>query len=256
MKAIILAGGLGTRLREETIVKPKPMVEIGGKPILWHIMKNLSHFGINEFIIAAGYKSEIIKDYFIHFQSRNSDFTVKTSIAGNLSFHNNGLEDDWTVTIADTGINTLTGGRILQTAKYLDDEPFLVTYGDGLTDLDISKLSLFHLESGLIATVTTVQPKSRFGVIKMNQAGLVEKFSENPKLDGWINAGFFIFRKEIMDYLVFDEALEDSPLTRLVADRQLGAFKHDGFWQPMDTYRESLYLEKMWEDGNAPWKNW
>lgn len=256
MKAIILAGGMGTRLREETVIKPKPMVEIDGRPILWHIMKGLSFYGINDFIIAAGYKSELIKDYFLHFDSRNSDFTVTTGAEKSVVFHGEAVQDAWKVTIADTGINTLTAGRILQASKYLDDEPFLVTYGDGLSDVNIHELRNFHINSGSLATVTVVQPKSRFGVLDVAENGEVLKFLEKSKIDGWINAGFFIFQPEVLEYLRTNEALEDSAMTNLVKDSQLTAFRHSGFWQPMDTMREMELLEALCASGKPPWKTW
>jgi glucose-1-phosphate cytidylyltransferase len=256
MKAIILAGGMGTRLREETVVKPKPMVEIDGRPILWHIMKGLSFYGINDFIIATGYKSELIKDYFLHFDSRNCDFTVRTGSEKSLVFHGNAAQDAWNVTVTDTGIHTLTAGRILQASKYLDNEPFLVTYGDGLSDVNIDELQSFHFNSGLLATVTVVQPKSRFGVLDVAENGQVLNFLEKSKIDGWINAGFFIFQPEVLEYLRTNEALEDSTMTNLVKDSQLAAFRHLGFWQPMDTSREMELLEALCASGKPPWKTW
>jgi len=256
MKAIILAGGQGSRLREETIVKPKPMVEIDGKPILWHIMKSLSVYGIRDFIIAAGYKSESIKDYFLHFDERNSDFSVKTGKNRSLIFHNEVERDDWNVTVADTGIRALTGDRILQVAKYLDDEPFLVTYGDGLSDVNIDNLREYHSKSGVLATVTVVQPKSRFGVLTSAENGIVQDSREKSKIDGWVNAGFFIFDPEFLTYLRYSEALEDSAMSNLVRDSQLAAFRHHGFWQPMDTLREVELLEALNASDNPPWKKW
>jgi len=256
MKAIILAGGMGTRLREETVVKPKPMVEIDGRPILWHIMKGLAFYGINDFIIAAGYKSELIKDYFLHFDSRNCDFTVRTGSNNSLVFHGDATQDQWNVTISDTGIHTLTAGRILQASKYLDGEPFLVTYGDGLSDVNINHLQKFHLSSGLLATVTVVQPKSRFGVLTVAEDGKVLNFLEKSKIDGWVNAGFFIFQPEVLEYLREKDALEDSAMTNLVKDSQLAAFRHYGFWQPMDTLREMELLEELCISKNPPWKTW
>ena len=256
MKALILAGGMGSRLREETIVKPKPMVEIDGRPILWHIMKGLSFYGIKDFVIAAGYKSEMIKDYFLHFDSRNHDFTVRTGKNNSLVIHDEQVQDHWTVTVSDTGTHTLTAGRILQASKYLDNEPFLVTYGDGLSDVNINDLQNFHLNTGLLATVTVVQPKSRFGVLTVAQNGKVLDFKEKSKIDGWINAGFFIFQPEVLEYLNENEALEDSAMTNLVKDSQLGAFQHYGFWQPMDTLREMELLEQLCVSKDPPWKIW
>jgi glucose-1-phosphate cytidylyltransferase len=256
MKAVILAGGLGTRLSEETAVKPKPMVEIGGRPILWHIMKNLSAFGITDFIIATGYKSDMIKEYFLNYEARNNDFTIELGRRDSLTFHDAHDEAHWNVTVAYTGEATLTGGRVFRSAKYLDDQPFLVTYGDGLANVDISALQGFHAESGKLATVTTVQPTSRFGVMDIDSDGSVQKFREKPTLDEWVNIGFFVMQPEVISYLDPDCTLEDEPLTRLASARQLSAFKHEGFWQPMDTYRESKILNELWDSGNAPWKVW
>ena len=256
MKAILLAGGLGTRMREETEFRPKPMVEVGGRPVLWHIMKNLAHFGINEFIVATGYKSEIIKDYFLNYEARNNDFTVRLGHRNALQFHGDHNESDWSVTIADTGEATMTGGRVFRAAKYLDDEPFLVTYGDGLADVDISALQIWHGKQQRLATVTTVQPLSRFGVMDVADGGRVTRFREKPKLEGWVNIGFFIMQPEALHYLDADCVLEEEPLARLAADAQLTAFRHEGFWQPMDTYREAKMLNDLWDGGNAPWRVW
>ena len=256
MKAIILAGGLGTRLREETEFRPKPMVEVGRRPILWHIMKNLAQFGINDFIVATGYKSGLIKDYFLNYETWNNDFTIELGRRDSLQFHDAHDEAHWSVTIADTGESTMTGGRVYRAARYLDGGPFLVTYGDGLADVDIDALREFHTKSDALATVTTVQPTSRFGVMEVNTRGQVLSFAEKPKLDGWINIGFFIFEPEVVEYLDSDCVLEDEPLARLAADGQLAAYRHDGFWQPMDTYREAKYLNELWDSGVAPWVVW
>ena len=256
MKAIILAGGLGTRMREETEFRPKPMVEVGGRPVLWHIMKNLSHFGITDFIIATGYKSDMIKEYFINYEAWNNDFTVELGRRESLTFHQSHDEAHWTVTVAYTGDATMTGGRVFRAAKYLDEEPFLVTYGDGLADVDIDALRAYHQQSGRLATVTTVQPFSRFGVMDVQANGQVISFKEKPRLDGWINVGFFIMEHEALGYLNADCVLEEEPLAQLSADGQLNAYRHQGFWQPMDTYRESKMLNDMWDSGNAPWKVW
>jgi glucose-1-phosphate cytidylyltransferase len=256
MKAILLAGGLGTRLREETEFRPKPMVEVGGRPILWHIMKNLSIFGIDDFIIATGYKSDMIKEYFLNYEAWNNDFTIELGKRDSLTFHDAHEEAHWRVTIAFTGEATMTGGRVFRAAKYLGDEPFLVTYGDGLANVDVNALRTFHLSSQCLATVTTVQPTSRFGVMDVGDDGKVVSFSEKPQLDGWINVGFFIMEPRVLDYLDADCVLEKDPLANLAADKQLAAYRHDGFWQPMDTYREFRMLNELWESGNAPWKVW
>ena len=256
MKAIILAGGLGTRMREETEFRPKPMVEVGGRPVLWHIMKNLAHFGINDFIVATGYKSDMIKEYFLNYEARNNDFTIELGRRESLRFHDAHDEAHWSVTLAYTGEATMTGGRVFRAAKYLGDEAFLVTYGDGLANVDIDALRSCHMESGALATVTTVRPSSRFGVMDIGSDGKVRNFLEKPQLDGWINAGFFIFEPGVLGYLSEDCVLEDEPLARLAAAGQLSAYRHEGFWQPMDTYRESKALNELWEAGVAPWCSW
>jgi len=256
MQAIILAGGLGTRMREETEFRPKPMVEIGGRPVLWHIMKNLAHFGISEFVIATGYKSDMIKDYFLNYEAWNNDFSIELGKKDSLTFHNAHDEAHWTVTVAYTGENTMTGGRVLKASKYLEDQPFLVTYGDGLANVDINSLQDFHTSTGSLATVTTVQPTSRFGVMEVNDSGKIRAFAEKPKLEGWINIGFFVMEPEFLTYLDLNSVLEEEPLARLAKEDELSAYRHDGFWQPMDTYRESLVLNELWESGSAPWKTW
>lgn len=256
MKAVLLAGGLGTRLREETEFKPKPMVEVGGRPIIWHIMKNLSQHNIEEFVVATGYKSEVIKDYFLDYEARNNDFTVSLGEKHAIEFHDAHDEGDWKVTLAFTGELTMTGGRVKRVEKYLGGERFLCTYGDGLADVDISALLDFHTSHGKLATVTTVQPSSRFGIMDVGGNGEVKSFKEKPKLDGWINIGFFIFEPEVLSYLDTECVLEQEPLAKLASDGQLMAFRHEGFWQPMDTYRESTMLNEMWNDGSAPWKTW
>ncbi|MDI1288602.1 MAG: glucose-1-phosphate cytidylyltransferase [bacterium] len=256
MKAVLLAGGLGTRIREETEFRPKPMVEVGGRPILWHIMKNLSGYGITEFIVATGYKSSMIKEYFLNYEAQSNDFTVELGNRDSLVFHGAHDEASWQVTVAFTGDDTMTGGRVFRAAKYLDDEPFLVTYGDGLANVDIDALRDFHAKSGTLATVTTVQPTSRFGVLDVGDGGEVTQFREKPTLDGWINIGFIIVEPQALSYFDADCVLEQGPLVDLAGARQLSAFRHDGFWQPMDTFRESKLLNDLWSSGDAPWKNW
>ena len=256
MKAVLLAGGLGTRMREETEFRPKPMVEVGGRPVLWHIMKVLGSQGINEFIICTGYKSEYIKNYFYNYGASNLDFTVRLGDQSGTIFHGSHDEFDWKVTVADTGLKTMTGGRINRIAKYLDDEPFLCTYGDGIADINLAELTQFHNSHGRLATMTTTNPTSRFGVVDVDGSGIVEQFREKPKVNDRINIGYFIFEKGILDYLDDECVLEEEPLRRIAADRQLGAYKHDGFWQPMDTFRESQMLNEIWDSGKAPWKIW
>lgn len=252
MKAVILAGGLGTRLREETEFRPKPMVEIGGRPILWHIMKHLSSYGITEFIVAVGYKGDTIKDYFLNYETRNNDFTVRLGDRNDVTVHGGHDEANWQVTIADTGPDTLTGGRIRRLAKYLDNEPFLVAYGDGVSDVDVKALIAGHRERGLLATVTITQPPSRYGVVHLD-GDTVDAFQEKPRLDGWVNIGYFVFEPGALAYLRNNGPLEQEPLTALANDGQLGAHRHTGFWQPMDTYKEAELLNRLWETQNAPW---
>jgi len=256
LKAIILAGGLGTRMREETEFRPKPMVEIGGRPVLWHIMKNLAHFGISDFIIATGYKSDMIKEYFLNYGARNNDFTIELGKKDSLTFHNAHEEAHWKVTVAYTGENTMTGGRVKLAARYLDDEPFLVTYGDGLADVNIDALRTYHKNAGSLATVTTVQPTSRFGVMDVDDSGRVISFAEKPKLEGWINVGFFIMESSALNYIQSDSVLEEQPLADLASANLLSAYRHRGFWQPMDTYREAIVLNDLWASNDAKWRLW
>ena len=256
MKAILLAGGLGTRMREETEFRPKPMVEIGGRPVLWHIMKHLSTFDVTDFIIATGYKSDLVKEYFLNYDAWNSDFTIDLGSKNTVKFHGGHEESDWKVTIAYTGEFTMTGGRVLQASQYLDSETFLVTYGDGLADIDISALRSAHSQAGTLATVSTVQPRSRFGVMDIDEHGKVLKFREKPITEGWINIGFFVMEPAVIDYLTPNSVLEEQPLIELAGAGQLSAYRHSGFWQPMDTYRESTLLNEMWASNQAPWRTW
>jgi glucose-1-phosphate cytidylyltransferase len=254
MRGVILAGGLGTRLREETEMRPKPMVEIAGKPILWHLMKYLESFALKDFIVCGGYKVNFIKDYFLNYARLNNDIEVELSIPDSYKVVGEDATLDWKVLIADTGPLTNTGGRIFAVRKYLNNERFFCTYGDGLSDVDIDALMKFHASHGKIATVTVCQPESRFGLVEVENQGSVKKFSEKPQLSGWVNIGFFIFEPEIFDYLSEDCILEQGPLDELAKDGQLMAYHHKGFWQPMDTYRETLLLNKLWDEDKAPWK--
>jgi glucose-1-phosphate cytidylyltransferase len=256
IKALILAGGLGTRLREETEFKPKPMVEVAGRPILWHIMKNLSQQGVRDFCVATGYKGDVIKDYFLNYHARNNDITIDLGQQSTLIQHGLHDESNWLVTVSNTGESTMTGGRVFKARKYLDGDKFLCTYGDGLADIDLEKLLKFHNKHGKLATVTTVKPLSRFGLMEVDDSGAVKRFREKPVMDGWVNAGFFIFEPKIFEYLNEECTLEEEPLARLAADGQLAAYRHEGFWQPMDTFRESNLLNEMWNSNSAPWKNW
>lgn len=257
MKAVILAGGLGTRISEETHLKPKPMVEIGGMPILWHILKTYSYYGINDFIICCGYKGYVIKEYFANYFLHSSDVTFDMS-EGTMVVHRKNAEP-WLVTLVDTGEFTNTGGRLKRVKDYLDDESFCFTYGDGLADIDLQSLLAFHRDHGLAATVTAVQPPGRYGSLSLDSTGLmVNGFIEKPQGDGgWVNGGFFVLEPAVLDYIQGDSvSWETEPLCRLAKDGQLAAYHHPGFWQPMDTLRERNLLEQMWKQNRAPWKQW
>jgi glucose-1-phosphate cytidylyltransferase len=256
LKTIILAGGLGTRLSEETVVKPKPMVEIGGHPILWHILNTYAHHGFHEFILALGYKGEVIKDYFLNFRALNGDITVDLA-SGTHTVHSSRAMP-WKVHLVDTGLHTQTGGRIKRLETWLGgDGAFMLTYGDGVGDVDIPALLAFHRAHGRLATVTAVRPPARFGGLAL-EGDRVVRFAEKPQTgEGWINGGFFVLDRRVLDYIDGDATLwELDPLERIAADGQLMAFKHEGFWQPMDTIREKNLLEELWASGKAPWKVW
>jgi glucose-1-phosphate cytidylyltransferase len=256
MKTVLLAGGLGTRLKEETEFRPKPMVPIGGKPILWHIMKTFAFHGHKDFIICTGYRGDFIRNYFHEFEAMNSDFTVKIGSKKPATTHGALEETGWEVTVADTGAETMTGGRVFRVRDYVGKETFMCTYGDGLADVNIQELVKFHKSHGKLATVTAVRPVSRFGVLEIDEQGNVESFQEKPQSAGWINAGYFVFEPEIFEYLEDDSILEREPMANLACDGQLVAYKHGGFFQPMDTYREMSILNEMWDTGQAPWKVW
>jgi glucose-1-phosphate cytidylyltransferase len=256
MKAVILAGGLGTRLSEETAVKPKPMVEIGGRPILWHIMKLYSAHGVNEFVICCGYKGYLIKEYFANYFLHMSDVTFDIAF-NSMTVHERKAEP-WKVTLVDTGEDTMTGGRLKRVADYVrNEEAFCFTYGDGLSDVDIGKLISFHREQGRIATVTAVAPPGRYGALDID-AGIVTAFTEKPRGDGGlINGGFFVLSPKVLDFIPGDTtSFEGAPISELAAKRELAAFEHRGFWQAMDTIRDRTILESLWESGKAPWKAW
>jgi glucose-1-phosphate cytidylyltransferase len=255
MKVAILAGGLGTRLSEETTVKPKPMVEIGGKPILWHIMKIYAAYGFKEFVIALGYKGEIIKDYFINYHYRARNITVELS-SGNLTIHNSESED-WIVHLLDTGPDTQTGGRVKRVAEFIGDEPFMLTYGDGVANIDIPALLEFHKNQGKLVALTAVRPAARFGQMVI-EGGRVVEFKEKPQIgEGWINGGFFVLQPEISDYIRDDQVTwEREPLERLASEGQLVAYQHNDFWHCMDTLRDVQLMDKLWAEGNPPWKIW
>lgn len=258
MKAVILAGGYGTRLTEETENKPKPMVEIGGRPILWHIMKIYSSHGINDFIICLGYKGYIIKEYFTNYFLHNSDVTFDFN-RNKTTIHNNNCEP-WTVTLVETGLNTLTGGRLKRVQNYVRDETFCFTYGDGVSDVDIGALISFHnskKEQGNLVTLTAVIPPARYGALELNNDNITN-FREKPQSgDGWINGGFFVLEPKVFDYIEGDStSWEAAPLENLASENKLSAFKHDGFWLPMDTLRDKMRLQQLWETGNASWRKW
>ena len=255
MKAVILAGGFGTRISEETHLKPKPMIEIGGMPVLWHIMKLYSSFDINEFIICCGYKGYMIKEYFSNYSLHMSDITIDLQ-KNNVEVHQK-FTEPWKITLVDTGLNTQTGGRLKRVKNYLDDEPFCFTYGDGLCNVDIKKSIEFHKNNGGVGTVTAVQPPGRFGALELDDTNVL-KFQEKPKGDsGWINGGFFVFEPKIFDYIENDSTiLERAPLEGLANTGKLGAYRHTGFWQGLDTLRDRNELDSLWNDGKAPWKIW
>ena len=256
MKTVILAGGLGTRLREETEFRPKPMVPIGTHPIIWHIMKTYSFHNFNSFVVCTGYRGEVISDYFRNYESTNLDFTVRLGMGDSLSSHGELNERNWEVTVASTGDKSLTGERLLRIQKYLGDETFMCTYGDGVGNIDITELVKFHKAHGKIATVTAVSQPARFGVLGLDKSNMVHSFNEKPSSNERINGGYFVFEPAIFQYLPPNSMLEQDPLMNLAADGQLMAYRHEGFWQPMDTQREMLLLNELWESGEAPWKVW
>jgi len=256
MKVVILAGGFGTRLSEETDLRPKPMVEIGDKPILWHIMKIYSSYGFNEFIILLGYKGYAIKEYFANYFIHNSNITIDLS-NNSLNVEQSNSEN-WKVTLIDTGLNTLTGGRIKRAREIIGDAPFFLTYGDGLSDVDIQKTLDFHISSKKLITMTAVKPAGRYGALNIDKNSIVTEFKEKPKGDNsWINGGFFVCEPEVLDYIEGDDTIfEEEPLSKLAREGNLLAYKHSGFWECMDTLRDKKHLSEIWESGNAPWKKW
>lgn len=256
MKVVLLAGGFGTRISEESHLKPKPMIEIGEKPILWHIMKLYAHYGYNEFIICAGYKQHVIKEWFSNYFLHNSDITFDFTHSNEMIVHNN-VAEPWKVTVVDTGLNTMTGGRIKRIKDFVGDDTFLLTYGDGVSNIDIEKLVRFHKEKGGLATLTAVQPDGRFGVIDIEN-DKVMSFREKSRDDmGWINGGFMILEPAVFNYIEDDTTVfEKYPLEQIASEGKLNCYKHYGFWQCMDTLRDKEKLEKMWSEGNAPWKVW
>ncbi|CAH1218377.1 Glucose-1-phosphate cytidylyltransferase [Paenibacillus plantiphilus] len=257
MKVVILAGGLGTRISEESHLRPKPMIEIGGRPILWHIMKGFSHYGFNDFVICLGYKGYVVKEYFAHYMLHESDVTFDFTGGANTIIHQHAAEP-WRVTLVGTGVDTMTGGRLKRAAPYLDRGPFMLTYGDGVSDINIRDLVAFHHAHGKEATVTAVQPSGRFGALTINDSSLVSGFFEKPKGDGsWVNGGFFVFQPEVLERIDGDASvLEKEPLESMAADGELMAYAHGGFWQAMDTMRDRYTLEEHWKTGRAPWNVW
>jgi len=257
VKVVLFAGGFGTRLTEETAVRPKPMVEIGEQPILWHIMKIYAAHGMTDFIICLGYKGNLIKEYFASYALRTADVTFDLR-DNTMELHGRWTEP-WRVTLVDTGIDAMTGGRLRRVRSHIGDETFCVTYGDGVADIDLGKLVAFHREQGTLATLTAVQPEGRFGAVHLHEnQTLIDQFQEKPEGDGaWINGGFFVLEPSVIDYIASDDTVfELEPLRALAREQQLSAFKHSGFWHPMDTIRDHANLESMWESGNAPWKVW
>lgn len=256
MKVAVLCGGLGTRLREETEFRPKPMIEIGGRPILWHILKSYAYYGFTEFVLCLGYKGDMIRDYFLNYEVRNRDITL-TLGSRDYEVHHGHPEAGWRITLAETGDRTLTGGRLKRIAPYVDGKQFMVTYGDGVADIDIKSLIAFHESHGKLGTVTAVRPSSRFGELAIED-GMVQVFREKPQIhEGWINGGFFVFNNEVFDLIAGDkESLEAGLLSKLASMKELVVYQHSGFWQCMDTYREMQILNDLWKDNKAPWAVW
>ncbi len=257
MKVVILAGGYGTRISEESHLRPKPMIEIGGMPLLWHIMKGYSHYGFNEFIICCGYKQHMIKEWFANYYLHTCDITFDFSQNNDFIIHNN-VAEPWKVTVVDTGLDTMTGGRIKRVKKYIGNEPFMLTYGDGVSNVNFCELLDFHNKSGRYATITAVKIEQRFGVLDINENNIVTSFKEKLDADERrVNAGFMVLEPQVFDYIDGDDTIfERKPLETLALDGQLSAYKHNGFWQPMDTQREKTRLEELWNSNKAPWKTW
>lgn len=257
MKTVLLCGGQGTRLREETEYRPKPLVDVGGRPIIWHIMKLYARHGFQEFVLCLGYRGHMLKEYFLNYEAMNNDFTVSLGSKHRITYHDMHQEQDYAVTLAETGIDTMTGGRVARIKRFIDDDTFMLTYGDGLSDVNLSELVAFHKAHGRLATLTAVRPPSRFGMVAIDEDGTVESFVEKPIQDTWASAGFFVLNRRVFDYLEGDDCVfEQKPLQRLTAEGQLVAYRHEGFFYAMDTYREYLQLNEWWQAGRAPWKVW
>lgn len=255
MKVVLLAGGLGTRMREETEFKPKPMVEIGGKPVLWHIMKNYANSGFTDFVILAGYKASEIKDYFRNFLPNNYDFSLSIGDPDSIEFYGEVLEAEWKVTVVDTGLDTPTGGRLVKAREFLSESTFMCTYGDGLASVNVAELLAFHKGNPSLASVTVTNPASRFGIVE-TAGGMVTRFREKPQLNSLVSIGYFVFEPEIFSLLSEDSVLEAHPMEEMAKQGKLKAFLHEGFWQPLDTYREYKAFNELWASGRAPWKTW
>ncbi|TWT52515.1 Glucose-1-phosphate cytidylyltransferase [Rubripirellula amarantea] len=254
---MILCGGQGTRLREETEYRPKPMVEIGGRPILWHIMKMYARFEFHHFVLCLGYRGQMIKDYFLKYQAMNNDFTLSLGQEQEIEFHGEHSEQSISVTLADTGLPTMTGGRVLRASRYIDEDTFMLTYGDGVADINIEKLVAFHRSHGKLATISTTRPMSRFGELDLRTDGMVNRFVEKPQSDSWSSCGFFVLDRRVLDLIDGDDCIfEREPLERLAKENELVAYRHDGFFFAMDTYREYQHLNELWSSGDAPWKVW
>jgi glucose-1-phosphate cytidylyltransferase len=258
VKVVILCGGMGTRLREETEFRPKPMVTVGGRPILWHIMKLYAYYGFTDFILCLGYRGSMIKEFFLNYEAMNNDFTIELGARNRIEYHGAHDENNFRVTLVDTGLESQTGARVKRIQPYVDDDTFMVTYGDGVADVDVRKLVEFHRSHGKPATVTTVKPTSRFGILEVDGGGAVTRFAEKPTLEGWVSTGFFVFDRSIFDRLSADAScvLEQDPLEGLARAGELRAYRHEGFFYAMDTYREFQLLNELWETGRAPWKVW
>ena len=257
MKTMILCGGQGTRMREETEYRPKPLVEIGGRPILWHIMKIYAHYGFADFVLCLGYRGNMIKEYFLQYEAMNNDFTVSLGQPEQLHYHGEHGETGLRVTLADTGLQSMTGGRVQKASRYIDDDTFLLTYGDGVADVDIRRLVEFHHSHGRLATLTAMRPTSRFGMLELDSECRVQRFSEKPRVEGWASAGFFVLNRGVFDYLDGPQCVfEQQPLERLAREQQLVAYQHEGFFFAMDTFREYQYLNELWDSGRSPWKVW
>lgn len=253
MKTVILCGGRGMRLNEETEYRPKPLVPVGGQPILSHIMRTYAHFGFREFVLCLGYRGDMIKDYFLRYEAMNNDFTVRLGCRNAVELDSSHRDPNYCVTLADTGLETMTGGRVKRIQRYINEETFMLTYGDGVADIDIEALLKFHNSHGHLATLTAVHPISRFGMLEVNKEGRISKFSEKPMMADWMNAGFFVFNWKVFDYLGENCVMEDDALPRLADEGELMAYKHDGFFFAMDTYRDYRYLNDLWDKGQTPW---